>query len=260
MKKIDGSFITSAVGMPFKSGTLAHLQSSYQEVLGSILQNIIGAQYDPSKVYILFGCVNSGSGLSYIISGGAVFFNGEVYLVDATSFVSPGGQVAVGNVAQTFFTDATADPVEFTDGATHNVHQIRKFVFASAAPGSGSADFTNCIPIAGSGMAKILVAAFGTAYLVNFLQDQAVFFTTGLANSATGLISFDFNGARPGSVVSLKVVAGTSSTLNIDTPAGSAIINLVGTPLQSKTNYIDFEYMGINEGGNHEVRYSVTSL
>lgn len=131
MKKINPSFINANAAQPFKKGTWVHLQEAYQEAIDAISRNIIGENYDASKVYVLYGCVNSGSGSSYVISAGAVFYNGEIYLVDAVSFTAGIGETAIGTITTSNYLDATADPVTFTDGTPHSVHDIRKIVLSS---------------------------------------------------------------------------------------------------------------------------------
>lgn len=145
MRKIDESKITSDKSMFFKQGTWTHLQKAYKEITEETIKSLIGSSYDATKVYVLNGCVNSGSGSSFNISAGSVFYAGEVYLVDATTFTTSGGNVAVGTITTTNnTTDYSADPCLFTDGTYENVHNIRKFVIASGAVGSGTkayADF-----------------------------------------------------------------------------------------------------------------------
>jgi len=145
MRNLDVSAVTSAIGLPVKSGSLLHIQLAYQEALGEIVKAITGYGYDPSRVYVLNGCVNFGSGSNYNISAGSVFFNGEVYLVDAAAFTISGPNVAVGARAQTFFVAANADPVQFTDGATRTIHQIWKIVMQPGLSGSGAGDFNNWV-------------------------------------------------------------------------------------------------------------------
>jgi hypothetical protein len=128
--------------MPLKSGSLVHLQAAYAEVFNGLGQALAGGDYDPTKAFILFGCVNSGSGLNYDISAGAVFFDGEIYLVPAAAFTAPGGQVAVGLITVNYFTDPTADAVTFTDGDPENVHQILTMNLMAGLSGSGTADFS----------------------------------------------------------------------------------------------------------------------
>jgi hypothetical protein len=145
MKKIDLSNITTAVGMPIKSGVLSHLQSAYQEVIDAIVKGSIGGSYDPAKYYVLYGCVNSTTSPIYTVSAGAVFYNGEVYLVDAFTFTSTGGNVAIGTITTTFFSGTNADPITFTDSVARNVLQVRKVVFTSGASGSGDVNFSSLI-------------------------------------------------------------------------------------------------------------------
>lgn len=260
MKKIDGAFITTTAGMAFKSGVLAHLQQSYQEVLNALAQLIVGNFYDPTKVYILTGCLNSGTGLVYIVTAGYVFFNGEVYGVDAGSFTAAGGQVAIGNIVTTFATGATGDPVEHTDGSTHNVLQIRKAVLSGGATTTGGLpDYSTWLQAASPSVYRLLVSAWGTGFGINFRQDQSIFFTTGAPSGTTNLV-WDFSGAIPGTVIRVKVPVASGGTVNVATPAGSNVVNMGGAFVANKTNYFVAEYMGINEAGNNEVAYSVISL
>lgn len=143
MRKIDETKITSDKSMFFKQGTWTHLQKAYQEPIAETIKAMIGSTYDATKMYVLNGCVNSGSGSSFVISAGSVFYGGEVYLVDATSFTTSGGNVAVATITTTNnTTDYSADPCEFTDGSLENVHNIRKVVIASGASGSGTKNYS----------------------------------------------------------------------------------------------------------------------
>lgn len=143
MRHLKTTDITDTNALPVKSGTLDHLQLAYAEAIAEAVKGFIGSAYDSTKVYLLHGCVNSGSGSSYVISAGSVFFNGEVYLVDAASFTIAGSNVAVGSIFTGIFADATADPVTFTDGVARNIHQIKKIAYAAALSGSGAGDFSD---------------------------------------------------------------------------------------------------------------------
>lgn len=146
MRKIDESKITSDKSMFFKQGTWTHLQKAYKEITEETIKSLIGSSYDATKVYVLNGCVNSGSGSSFNISAGSVFYAGEVYLVDATTFTTSGGNVAVGTITTTNnTTDYSADPCLFTDGTYENVHNIRKFVIASGGSGSGTKNYSDFV-------------------------------------------------------------------------------------------------------------------
>lgn len=144
MKKLDISPIAPGIALYLKGGTLQFLQLAYQEALSELVTSRIGSVYDSTKGYILNGCINTGSGSSYVISAGSVFFNGEVFLVDAATFTLSGSNVAEGIITTTqYVTDA--DPAGFTDGVSRNIHNIRKIVFQNGLSGSGAFDFNNGI-------------------------------------------------------------------------------------------------------------------
>ncbi|QTE37482.1 hypothetical protein J3L18_31035 [Mucilaginibacter gossypii] len=147
MRKLDTSPISTTNAMPVKAGTLEHIQFAYQEAIGELGKSLFGNYYDPTKVYILNGLVNSGSGSSYNISAGSVFYNGEIFLVDAAVFSISGSNVARGIIVTSFYSGQQADGVEFTDGITRNVHQIRKVVMGAGLAGSGIGDYNNMVDL-----------------------------------------------------------------------------------------------------------------
>lgn len=139
MKFLNTGFVTTGLGMPVKSGSLQFMQEAYKEALYASVRAIIGGgQYDFTKPYILFGCKNSGSGSTYNISNGAVFFDGEIYLTDAASFTISGTDVAIGVITVSQFYGTQADPVLFTDGVNRNVHDIIKIVWQAGASGTAN--------------------------------------------------------------------------------------------------------------------------
>lgn len=142
MRNLKTSDITSSAQLYLKKGTIDHLQLSYKEAIDSLARGVV-QNYLPNTVYRLYGCVNNGNLVDYNITAGAVFYNGEIYLVDAAIFSVTGANVAVGTIATTFFTDPTADPADFTDGNTRNIHEIRKVVIAGGLSGSGIANFSD---------------------------------------------------------------------------------------------------------------------
>jgi hypothetical protein len=143
MKRIDTSAVTASTGFPVKSGSLQHIQAAYGEAIAESVKSLIGLGYDPTKVYVLSGLINSGAGLVYNITAGSVFFNGEVYLVPAFAGTIVGPSVLVGVITVSFFSAVNADPVEFTDGVPRNVHQIRQIILQSGLSGSGAANYVD---------------------------------------------------------------------------------------------------------------------
>lgn len=142
MKTLSISPITNTARFPFKKGTLQFLQDAHKETVANLIIGLIGSTYNPFTAYVIYGCENSGSGLSYNITDGYIFYLGELYQVSATSFTASSGQVAVLSITTTQYT-TNADPVTFTDATTHNVHNIRAITIASGVSGSGLADYSD---------------------------------------------------------------------------------------------------------------------
>ena len=254
MRKINTSNVNNTVGMPIKSGSIDHLQLAYQEALTALANSIIGRLPDTSNCYVLYGCVNTGSGLNFIISAGAIYYNSEIYLVDAITFTAASGQTAVLNFGTTYYS-TNADPVTFTDGVARNVHQIRKIIIAAATSGSGVSDYSNVLqtPLA---LVNDQQSVLSSSYTVYFKQDKAVFFASA-PNSAT--ITFDFTNAVPGTVVRLKWTYGSGKTLSISAPTGCTVIKDSGnlSSVASANNLLYCIYLGVNESGNNEVSYTL---
>jgi hypothetical protein len=131
MRKIKTTDILgSIIEMPFKAGILEHLQNSYNELFQALLKHVSFLPNNSSTIYVLYGCENTGTAPNYIISAGAVYYQGEIYFVDATTFTAAVGAVAVLETTQYSAVDAGAnqkgDPVLFTDLTPRNVLDIRK--------------------------------------------------------------------------------------------------------------------------------------
>lgn len=141
MKILDITSITDASEMPLKKGTLQFLQDANKEIVAATIIALIGPSYNASIVYILSGSINSGVVPFYNITSGAAFFNGEIYLIDATTFTVVGLNTAIFVIGVTQYT-TNADPVTFTDAATRNVHNIRKIVVTQGVTGTGIADYS----------------------------------------------------------------------------------------------------------------------
>lgn len=136
MKRILTSNIQENVRrQPFSKASIEHFQEAFAEVFTAILKNLTS---DTINFFRLHGLVNSGAGTDYDISAGAVYYNGEVYLVDAFAG-SHATQVPVLNFETTF---RAGDPVKFTDNNDFNVHEIKKMVITLADTGTGSVDFS----------------------------------------------------------------------------------------------------------------------
>ena len=138
MKKIKTTDISTSAAMPVKQGTLDHLQSAYQEILSVLYLGL-----NPNLLGVVFGCRLTQSGSNWSITAGAVYnaFTSEIYLCDAASGVLGVGENIIGTITTTNLTAANADPVQFSNGLTYNVHQINKYVWSSGTSGTEFSSF-----------------------------------------------------------------------------------------------------------------------
>ena len=145
MDKIDVSLITDPnVQQPFLGGSLEFLQDAFKEGLSSFL----ASKHEASNVSFccLSGIVNSVAAPNANTTGGFVSILmatnvWEVFYVPPTVLTAGGGQVAVLNYDTAGF-DAI-DPVTFSDGSTHSVHQVRRLKIESAVSGTGLLDLSD---------------------------------------------------------------------------------------------------------------------
>lgn len=183
MKRLDTSNISTSVAMPVKSGTLEFLQDAYKETINNLVSNIIESPITDT-IYILSGCINSGSLPAHVISTGVLYVNGEIYNFDGASFTLSGLQKAYARIETTQFL-TNADPVQFTDGVNRNVHNIRKIVIEATTVSSGLPEFKDFVKAGKyfTGETKNIVMT-GGEYAVKFVQ----------SGGTTGLGLFEFTG------------------------------------------------------------------
>lgn len=139
MKHILSSDITSTSRQPYTKVTHEYYNAMINEAVEALGRAVV---QNNSSFTVLYGCVNSAAPNANI-SAGAIFYNGEIYLCDA--FVDGTISNAIVGTITTIY-DA-ADPVLFSDGTSHNVHQIKKIVWSDAVSGTGSVDFANLVAI-----------------------------------------------------------------------------------------------------------------
>lgn len=146
MKDINTSLVTSTSRQPFHNWSLEHVQEGIKENDDSLVKGILNTMnisYTTNDVIVLYGCVltgsYSGAGNPYAVTAGAVYYNGEVYQVDAVSGTISGTNVLIGTVTTTYNAN---DPAQFSDGTMNNVHRIKKMVISQAGTGTGTKDYS----------------------------------------------------------------------------------------------------------------------
>ncbi len=179
MKKINVTPLTGTLGAPFLKQTFVHTDEQVAEVVDALVKGLIGA-YTDDDLIILHGCVITGT-TTKAITAGAIYYNGEVYLVDAASGLTGGA----GWIFAIVTTYAAGDPVTYDDATTHNQHQIDKIVFQIGDSGSDGyiADWDAATVKAVSRVIDISAGVsadiFGRNVTVKFLVDMTGTTTTG---------------------------------------------------------------------------------
>jgi len=274
MKTIDNSYITSTALQPFKKGTWSHLQSAYQEVFAAMLSgNAAGLGTPSTTVYVIYGCLVTISGGNYTVSAGAVYYNGKVYLMDAkgSTAVPSGGNTYVCNIKTTYYTDATADPVTFTDGNTHNVHKIEKVEIESGASGSGISDYSAFMGMPLSTGAYLTLSSWAGSYTYDFRINRNIYVSTAasapqvdvdLTNAKVGCKQTIFATINNGDTLIVNV-SGTEQYIIAKPKNGAVYLHTSGGNSSSITTTqiyrIELEYVGVMSG-NKTVSVTIYGL
>lgn len=148
MRKLDITAITDSKQLPIKKGTLQFLQDAYGELLAavstwmasSLVLSGVPVPFSSANAYILYGCFDFAAYPAFATNAGAILYNGELFLVDASSFTLTGSNVPLCTIVTTQY-GTDADPVTYTDITTGNIHNIRKIVISQGPTGTGTFDF-----------------------------------------------------------------------------------------------------------------------
>lgn len=138
MKKIETTNIAALAKAPFLKATHDQYTETIQETTAAIVTGLIGS-YTTGDVIILHGCVVVANipGTS-TVTAGAIYYNGEIYQVDANASILSPANTLVWNTATTY---RSGDPVQWSDLTTRNLHAEVKFVLSNAVSGSGIANY-----------------------------------------------------------------------------------------------------------------------
>ena len=125
--------------MPIKAGTLQFLQDAHKEAIAGLVTNVIPNPI-ANTIYILSGCKNTTIAPIHTLTPGVLYYNGEIFNFDGASFTLTGLKKAYARIETTQYL-TNADPVQFTDGVSRNVHNIRKIVIEDTTVTSGLPEF-----------------------------------------------------------------------------------------------------------------------
>ena len=146
MKSIVTTDITASAAAKIKKGTLDHINAMASEGPVQLAISLIGADYDNTKAYILYGCEDSNASATvFDMSAGLVLWAGELFYTPAQNITVSAGQTLRFYPTPSYTTSTAADPVTFTDGTTHNIHLNNGGVWVGAATGSAATLLDNMI-------------------------------------------------------------------------------------------------------------------
>lgn len=139
MKRINTSLVSSTNGFGFTPESLNFVQDSYKEIVDALIKGLVN--YTSGNVIILYGCVITGTNPGTISNTtGAVYYNGEVYLVDAQTFTTTGANISAWTIDSQ--PTSPADPAVFFSNVPANIHFSRKFKLVnSPIGGSGITNY-----------------------------------------------------------------------------------------------------------------------
>ncbi len=199
MRKND--FSNSATGKLHKL-SLDDLETIQTALIESILALSGGLLNDITTPVIFYGCDISVVGTTYTMTAGAIFYNGEIYPVDAQVLVTASPVNFV-----TYVQPFAKDPVPYSDGSSFNVHVINKIKLSTAA-GIGAynalarlakADKT---PFLGGSTGQVLKKVSGTDFdFVWASPDSISVVTTATSNGLS--LDFTVSSSPPYTVASI---------------------------------------------------------
>jgi hypothetical protein len=80
-----------------------------------------------------------------VFTEGLIYYDNELYYVPAATFTTTGPEVVVATITTAYISSASFDPVLFTDGSSHNIHQNKTIVLSDGNSGTGTFDFTDSV-------------------------------------------------------------------------------------------------------------------
>ena len=175
MKNLDLTLVAGSTGMPLKKGTLLHIVESQREVIDALVRGLVN--YTTGNVIILYGCVITGTNPGAISNtAGAIYYNGEIYLVDAQTFSTTGANISAWTILETSIVSGTSyDTVLLTNASPASIHKDRKFKLVNS-------------PIGGSGVPNY-VCDYNSTVVAYFNEVNYVTNTFTLTTSQTQTIT-----------------------------------------------------------------------
>ena len=172
MKNINITNIVDPTSLqPFTGNSLKFLQDASSEARAGMIKAFITqnlGSYSLTVPYVISGCVYSGTTPNFAVTAGEIFYGGEYYELTAVS-----GYTNIPQFKLDQTQDVTADPLDFSDGQTHNVHDIFKFIGEDTVTAKVF-DATDLVSAYGSGKISVDVASVSQATTSTSYADLAL--------------------------------------------------------------------------------------
>lgn len=140
---------TATRRVPRLGFTEDHILAGTMESLKSIVESTLPKPYVANSMIILTGLVLTGNyvgaGLTYSITAGSVYYNGEIYQVAAASGTISGTNVVLLTIDTSTFN--VNDPVLCTDSSFQYVHRNDIAVISQGVSGTGTKDYSALLDI-----------------------------------------------------------------------------------------------------------------
>jgi hypothetical protein len=146
MKEILTTSISSTVGLPLLGRTIDFIRDNITEQTSSLAYSELNSS-DDSLPIVLYGCIGTYSTVgftndTYIITKGAILYQGEIYQVPAMVATRANiGETIVFKIDNNTF--QSGEPTLYTDGASRNTNLDRTIKIYNGSTGSGIVDAVN---------------------------------------------------------------------------------------------------------------------
>ena len=225
MKNINITNIVDPTSLqPFTGNSLKFLQDASSEARAGMIKAFITqnlGSYSLTVPYVISGCVYSGTTPNFAVTAGEIFYGGEYYEVTAVSNYTNIPQFKLDQTQ-----DATADPLDFSDGQTWSVHDIFKFIGEDTVTAKVF-DATD------------LVSAYGAGKLTVQVNDTTQSTTsTSFVNLGASTYTTPSDKARTWLIIAKSVIK-TDTSLGITYNGGGIQLHNGTTALDESYSFID---------------------
>lgn len=138
MRKFITTNIVDPVKAPLTEKALRHINEIPNDLGSSLVKSMIGT-YTTNDLIVLEGCVVVANiGGTSTVTAGSIFYNGEIYLVDANASISSPANTLYWEAVNTLVDGAQTT---FSDAVAYDFLSIRKLRLVNGISGGGLADY-----------------------------------------------------------------------------------------------------------------------